>query len=204
MSNEEPVPVLFGLEQAPALVLPHADFAYAGQYRMRRYGKAVLTRQPSRPTQPESIIAAVSTDRHRRHRDRLVVRTVDVRRELRGRGWGPSLLVSLLPVAQRAGYRTIQIHVNNPFAYIAVSKAGFAWAGRSTGLAELVMTRPTDRPATTSRGRFAAGLSMYRRRRPTPAARRAIARYRRGCVRLDAPPAVDEMIPAGHATQQHG
>ena len=204
MSDEEPVPVLLGLEEAPALELPHERFAYAGQYRMRRYGKAVLTSRPSRPMRPGYIIAAVTTDRHRRHRDRLVVRTMDVRRDRRGHGWGPSLLVSLLPTAHAAGYRTIQIHVNNPFAYIAVSKAGFGWTGRSTGLAELVMTRPTDRPATTPQGRFAAGLSVYRRRRPTPAGRRVIARYHRGLAPLDAPPTVDEMIPAHHGAERNG
>jgi hypothetical protein len=203
VTSDEPVPVLLGLEEAPPLELPAAQFAYAGQYRMRRYGKAVLTHRPDRPTQAAEIIAAVTTDRHRRHRDRLVVRRVDVRRDARGQGWGPALLQAVLPAAAAADFHTAQINVNNPFAYIAVSKAGFVWTGRTTGLAELIMIRPTDRPCTPTHGRFIAGLSLYRRRL-SPAGRRLIARYRRRDAALGSPRAVDEMIPAHHTSQSHG
>ena|GEM_PF-2318745 len=204
MEDEDVVPVLLGLEEAPPLDLATEEFAYAGQYRLRRYGKAVLTSRPDRPTRAVDIVAAVTIDRHRLHPDRLVVRRVDVRRAHRGHGWGPALLASLLPVAAAEGFRTVQANVNNPFAYVAATKAGFAWTGRTTGLAELIMRRPTDHPASCVDGRFIAGLTMFRRRRPSPAGRRLIARYRRGAAALGAPRTVDEMIPAHHSSQTHG
>ncbi len=204
MSSADPTPVLLGLEEATSIVLPQEEFAYAGQYRMQRYGKAVLTRRPDLPTAAAAIIAALTTDRHRVHHDRLVVRTIDVRRAERGNGWGPLLLRSVLPAVATAGYTTVQINVNNPFAYIAACKAGFGWTGRTTGLAELMMTRPTDRPSTWSRGRFIAGLSLYRRRRLATASRGLIARYRGDVRAIERVRSVDDVIPVHHSSEKHG
>jgi len=201
---DDPTLVLLGLEEATSIVLPQEEFAYAGQYRMKRYGKAVLTRRPDRPTAAAAIIAALSTDRHRIQENRLVVRTIDVRREARGNGWGPLLLRSVLPAVATAGFETIQINVNNPFAYIAACKAGFGWTGRTTGLAELIMTRPTDRPSRWSRGRFIAGLSLYRRRRLDTASRGLIARYRGDVTAIERVRSVDDVIPVHHTSGDHG
>ena len=204
MLSIDPALVILGLEEAISLDLPQEEFAYAGQYRMQRYGKAILTRRPERPTAAAAIIAALTTDRHRIHHDRMVVRTIDVRRAERGNGWGPLLLRSVAHAYSTAGFDTVQINTNNPFAYIAACKAGFGWTGRTTGLAELIMTRPTDRPTRWSRGRFIAGLSLYRHPRLDAAGRRLIARYRGDVTAIEHVRAVDDVIPVHHAGGNHG
>ena len=62
------------------------------------------------------------------------------------------------------GYDRVRIAVNNPFAYEALYRAGFGFTGEETGLAELVLERPADRPAGRDADAYRAGLDRFRAR----------------------------------------
>jgi hypothetical protein len=170
----------------PTLRLDHRRFAYAGKFVMSTTGKAVVRRAADEgqrnpggtadapPAAPDGVaydtdvVAAVAFDPDRTDGRALRFRYITVRSDLKGEGVGPKLAAF---VASRAGgreYDRVAIAVNNPFAYEAMYKAGFAWTGRESGLAELVLARPAgplgDDGADPDPDRYRAGLDRYRER----------------------------------------
>jgi len=111
----------------------------------------------------DSVLAAVAFNADRTDPETLWLRYLTVRRELRGSGLqlGPRLAAFLTDQAAEQGYKTVRIAVNNVFSYHALFKAGFAYTGRETGLAELVLERPAAEPATQSTANYQAGLERF-------------------------------------------
>lgn len=152
----------------PTLRLDYRRFAYAGKFVLGSTGKAVV-RDGERGTgeYDDHVLAAASFSPDRTDADRLVVRYVTVRDDRQGEGLGARLLAF---VADRAAdrYDRVRIAVNNPAAYVAAHRAGFAFTGRETGLAELVCERPADRPAPSDADAYRSGLDRYRERGLAP------------------------------------
>jgi GNAT superfamily N-acetyltransferase len=166
-------------EEDPRLRLDYREFSYAGKFVMSSTGKAVV-RDPeaeigdsddrpeeSEPTAPDRdwleddrIVAAVAFNEDRTDPETAWLRYVTVRRDRRGAGLGARLTRFAAARLRERGYETVNIAVNNPFAYHALYKAGFGYTGEQTGLAELVLARPGDRSARSYR----AGLGVYRAR----------------------------------------
>jgi len=140
-------------EGGPTLRLDHERFAYAGKFVMSATGKAVARDRGE-------IVAAAAFDADRTDGDRLRIRYVTVRRDRRGEGIGPRLLRFVRERAVERGYVTVAIAVNNPFAYEAAAKAGFAYTGTGTGIAELRCVWPGPDRAN----RYAEGLATFRDR----------------------------------------
>ena len=92
------------------------------------------------------------------------IRYVTVRADRRGEGLGPRLCAFLVERAADRGYERARIAVNNPFAYEALYRAGFGFTGRETGLAELVLERPADAPASRPAAAYREGLDRFRER----------------------------------------
>ena len=97
----------------------------------------------------DNVLAAVGFNADRTDGSTLWLRYLTVRRDCRasGRRLGPRLAVFITNRAAGRGYDRVRIAVNNVFAYRALYRAGFAYTGRETGLAELVLERPATRPA---------------------------------------------------------
>ena len=168
----------------PTLRLDHRRFAYAGKFVMSTTGKAVVRRVEDEgnaggtadapPTAPDGaaydtdVVAAVAFDPDRTDSRTLRFRYITVRSDLKGEGLGPRLATFAASRAGRRGYDRVAIAGNNPFAYEAMYKAGFAWAGRESGLAELVLARPAgplgDDDADLDPERYRAGLDRFRER----------------------------------------
>ncbi len=162
--------------EGPALRLDYRQFSYAGKFVMTATGKAVVRSVGSRGGDPapdappagddfeDDVLAAVAFDEDRTDPGRLVLRYVTVRADRRGEGLGPRLAAFVAARACEKGYDRVRIAVNNPFAYQALYKAGFAFTGGESGLAELLLERPCgtrpDRDATT----YQAGLDVFRDR----------------------------------------
>jgi GNAT superfamily N-acetyltransferase len=106
------------------------------------------------------VRAAVAFNEDRTDPGVLWLRYISVHTDYRGEGLAPRLAAFLADRAEEHGYRRLRIAVNNPFAYHAMYKAGFAYTGRQTGLAELVLERPgeADRPT------YQCGLDVFRER----------------------------------------
>lgn len=178
-------------EDDPTLRLDYREFGYAGKFVMSSTGKAVA-REPDVTTEEtdgsefdEGVVAAVAFNEDRTDPDTLWLRYITVRNDRRGEGIGPRLAAFATERATTRGYERLRIAVNNPFAYEALSKVGFGYTGRETGLAELVLERPADRPAERSRAAYQAGLDVYRERDLSDSEQRFLA------SRSDAePPAV--------------
>jgi GNAT superfamily N-acetyltransferase len=155
---------------APTLRLDYRRFAYAGKFVRGSTGTAVVRRSDSPPEgDPDDdfdrdVLAAASFSADRTDADCLVVRYVTVRDDRRGEGLGPRLLAFVATRAADRGYDRVRIAVNNPAAYRAAYRAGFAFTGRETGLAELVCERPAATPADRNPERYRAGLDRYRER----------------------------------------
>lgn len=152
--------VLGGPEEGPTLDLDHRHFAYAGKFVMSHTGKAVAE-------EGGAIVAAVAFDSDRTDGSIRWLRYVTVRSDHRGDGIAPRLSSfvarHLLEDADR-----VRIAVNNPFAYHALWKAGFGYTGRETGIAEVVLERPTEQTADDYRD----GLSIFEARDDISAAER--------------------------------
>ncbi len=158
----------------PTLRLDHREFAYAGKFVMSGTGKAVL--RPEHPADApapgsddgdgydRTVLAAVSFDADRTDPDCLVLRYVTVRRDRRGEGFGPTLVLAVLDRAGGRGFDRARIAVNNPFAYEALHRAGFRYTGEQSGLAELVLERPVETPAACDPERYRAGLDALAER----------------------------------------
>jgi GNAT superfamily N-acetyltransferase len=163
----------------PTLRLDYRQFSYAGKFVMSNTGKAVI-REPNAPTGSgdsengeneresefdEDILAAVAFNADRTDPETLWLRYVTVRNDRRGEGLGPELCLFLAGRAAERGYGRLRIAVNNPFAYEALYRAGFAYTDEETGLAELVLERPADTPKPDrSEARYQRGLDAYRDR----------------------------------------
>lgn len=136
------VVVLGDADGGPSIRLDHEAFAYAGKFVMTNTGKA-LAREHG------SVVGAAAFNRDRTDADVVWVRYVTVREGGRGDGTGAALLdrlgARMLSGDHPGAFSRVRIAVNNPFAYEAAYKAGFGYAGERTGLAELVLERPSDR-----------------------------------------------------------
>ena len=170
----------------PTLRLDYREFAYAGKFVVSGTGKAVLhapeadlRRGRDADECARGVLAAVAFDADRTDSDRAVLRYVTVRTDRQGEGLGPLLVERLLDrIAAEGRYDRARIAVNNPYAYVALHRAGFAYAGEATGIAELVLERPVGRPATVDADRYRAGLDRFRERDSTAEERALIERER--------------------------
>ncbi|MCU4750406.1 GNAT family N-acetyltransferase [Halobacteria archaeon AArc-curdl1] len=166
----------------PTLRLDYRRFSYAGKFVMSNTGKAVLKREgkpvPSSTTDSTpvqelpyatAVLAAVAFNEDRTDESTLWLRYVTVDSEFRGQGLGPKLISRVRDLALERGYESLQIAVNNPFAYDALWKAGFTFTGETTGLAELILVHPVPTPATGTELSPSAGVDD-----------RLIDRYRTG------------------------
>ena len=160
--------VLLGWPAAgPTLRLDYRRFSYAGKFVMSNTGKAVV-REAAESTDGEwddDVLAAVAFNEDRTDPATLWLRYVTVREDRRGEGLGPRLCAFVCDRAAERGYDRVRIGVNNPFAYEACYRAGFAFTGEETGIAELVLERPADAvTADRSRPTYQEGLDRYRAR----------------------------------------
>jgi hypothetical protein len=155
--------------------LDYRQFSYAGKFVQSAVGKALLrdkSRERDPPCSPPDtsityetdVIAAVSFSSHRQVPHRLCYRYITVRHDQRGNQFGPKLAVDIAERASQRGYETLQVAVNNSFAFEAMYRAGFSYTGETTGIAELILRRPTERSAQTSKERYQSGLDRYRNR----------------------------------------
>ncbi len=144
----------------PKLRLDYKRFSYAGKFVMTNTGKAV-----ARSTDGE-IVAAVAFNEDRTDEGTLWLRYVTVDRDRRGEGIGPTLCREVRDRALERGYERLRIAVNNPFAYEALYRTGFAYTGETTGIAELILEHPTpdDDTGWDDRERYQAGLEEFRDR----------------------------------------
>ncbi|MFD1571744.1 GNAT family N-acetyltransferase [Halorubrum laminariae] len=162
------------------LRLDYRAFAYAGKFVLGAPGKAVLRTADGSPAVPEwepdeplapavdesafddDVVAAVSFSPDRTDPDRCRIRYVTVHVARRGEGLGPRLIDRTVERLAKAGYDRVRIAVNNPFAYAALYKCGFAYTGEQTGIAELELARPADAPADDDAERYRSGLRAFR------------------------------------------
>ncbi|MFA9517765.1 GNAT family N-acetyltransferase [Halopenitus sp. H-Gu1] len=202
-------------EDGPTLRLDYRAFSYAGKFATSNTGVAVLRGRsssavapdwkpdPSLPepaphpagesgnpsTRADDVVAAIAFNADRTDPTTLWIRYVTVHAARRGEGHAPGLIAFLVDRARdrTRTYDRLRIGVNNPFAYEALYKAGFAFTGRETGVAELVLERPTDAPADRDAETYRSGLDSYRKRdRGDPEASFLEAR-----AGVDPPPLVD-------------
>lgn len=125
----------------PTLELDWRSFAYAGKFVVSGTGKAVVR-------DDGAVVGALAFDEDRTDAAVLVFRYVTVRDDRQGEGIGSALLAFGRERALEREYERVRIAVNNPAAYVACYRAGFAFSGRTTGVAELVLEwpAPSDGP----------------------------------------------------------
>jgi GNAT superfamily N-acetyltransferase len=160
--------VLGWADEGPTLRLDYRAFAYAGKFVMSATGKAVVHERGGEPTDPDDVLAAAAFDADRTDERTLKIRYLTVRQDTRGGGLGARLAAFVAARAAERGFDHVAIGVNNAFSYEALYKAGFAWTGEESGLAELVLARPAGRPADRDSDpdgeRYRAGLDRFRER----------------------------------------
>ena len=165
----------------PTLRLDYRQFSYAGKF-VTGNGIAVIRGEApvdhdsggvdEPPALPEGVdpsefangvLAAVAFNVDRTDAETLWLRYLTVRRDLRGSGreLGPRLAAFITNRAAEQGYKRARIAVNNAFSYHALYKTGFASTGRETGIAELILERPTAEPATRRTSTYQAGLDTF-------------------------------------------
>lgn len=137
----------------PTLQLDWRRFSYAGKFVMSSTGKAVARTDGD-------VVGALAFNEDRTDAATLWFRYVTVREDRRAEGIGPQLLEFALGHARERGYEQVKIAVNNPFAYEACYRAGFAFTGETTGIAELVLAWPGH----TEPERYVSGLDLFRER----------------------------------------
>jgi GNAT superfamily N-acetyltransferase len=171
-------------EDAPRLDLDHERFAYAGKFVTGKSGIAV-----AREDGAGDVLAAASFSPDRTDDATLRLRYVTVREDRRGERLGPRLCAFVAHRGRERGYDRVAIAVNNPFAFVALYRAGFGATGERTGMAErvLVFPDPTDRDAAAYR----TGLAAFAERDLPEAARAFVEERRDG----DPPAVVD--VPGG-------
>lgn len=141
----------------PAIDLDHTRFSYAGKFVMSSYGKAIAM-------EAETVVGAIAFNRDRTDPGTVWFRYFTVRTDRRGEGIGARLAAETADGLLGAGVDEIRIAVNNPFAYEACYRAGFGYVGTQTGLAELVLVIPDDRPTE----RYREGLEVFLGRSEQP------------------------------------
>lgn len=144
-------------EDGPTLELDHELFPYAGKFRPADTGKAVAR-------EDGTVLGAVAFSPDRTDADTLQLRYVTVRRDRQGEGIGPRLVRFVADRAGDRGFARVEIGVNNPHAYVAAYRAGFAFTGEETGMAELVLADGGDRGAE----RYRDGLAIFAERELPP------------------------------------
>lgn len=149
------------------LDLDHTVFSMAGRFVRPGPGTAVARRG-------KTVIAAARFNTDRTDGDVGRIRTIAVRTDRRGEGIGSRLLAGLRVVLLDGRYRRLRIAVNNPYAYQAAYRAGFAWTGRTSGMAELVLEAPSD----GTDAEYAMGMTRYAERTELPDAMRTFAAER--------------------------
>jgi len=164
----------------PTLELDYRTFSYAGKFVMSSTGKAVAR-------EDDTVVAAVAFNEDRTDSSTLWLRYVTVREDHRGEGIGPRLLAFAREQAASRGYDRVKIAVNNPFAYEAGYRAGLAFTGETTGIAELVLAWPAEQSVDT----YQSGLDRYRERDLSEAETRFLTRKQHSD-----PPAVVDAPPA--------
>jgi len=171
-------------DEGATLRLDYRAFAYAGKFVIGAPGKAALYTGDGSPVAPEwtpettlpssvdpdvfahDVLAAVSFSPDRTDPECCRLRYVTVHAARRGEGLGPRLIIRTVEWLADAGYERVRIAVNNPFAYEALYKCGFAYTGETTGIAELELARPAARPADEhgDAEQYRSGLSVFRER----------------------------------------
>ncbi len=141
----------------PTLDLDHREFAYAGKFVMSNTGKAVCR-------DGAEVIAAASFNADRTDDDAAWLRYVTVRRDRRGEGVGARLAAFATRLLHERGYGVVRIAVNNPFAYHALYRAGFEFAGDETGVAELVLAHSGPDGGEADATTYRDGLDRFRAR----------------------------------------
>jgi GNAT superfamily N-acetyltransferase len=183
----------------PTLRLDHREFAYAGKFVMSGTGKAVAYRARGAsgagtgqddpdPSDPEAVLAAAAFDPDRTDPETLKIRYLTVRDDARGGALGARLAAFVAARAADRDFDRVAIGVNNAFSYEACYKAGFAWTGETSGIAELVLARPAGGPAERGGERYRTGLDRFREREDLADAERAFLDAREGAD----PPALVE------------
>jgi GNAT superfamily N-acetyltransferase len=155
---------LGGPGSGATLRLDYRAFAYAGKFVVGAPGKAVLRTPDGSPAVPEwepddplpstveasefddGVVAAISFSPDRTDPACCRLRYVTVHVARRGEGLGPRLVERTVERLAADGYDRVRIAVNNPFAYAALYKCGFAYTGERTGLAELELERTAAKP----------------------------------------------------------
>ena len=173
----------------PRLDLDHERFAYAGKFVTGRTGVAIARAArdsdgnvPGRDSDgneaERDVLAAVSFSPDRTDETTLRLRYVTVRKDRRGERLGPRLCAFVARRARTRGYDRVAIAVNNPFAFVALYRAGFGATGEQTGMAErvLVAPDPTDRDPAAYR----QGLGAFAERDLPEAAQEFVKRRRDG------------------------
>ncbi|SFS74813.1 GNAT family N-acetyltransferase [Halostagnicola kamekurae] len=139
------------------------------------------------PDYDDDVLAAASFNEDRTDAETLWIRYVTVAKPRRGNGIGPKLLAFVRDRATDRGYARVRIAVNNPFAYEALYRAGFAFTGETTGLAELVLEHSPaeDRPTSVSASDESGIETRIEDETPVDESeRRDAARYRDGLERF--------------------
>lgn len=142
------------LDEGPesTLSLDHEQFAYAGKFVMP--GPKALAREQ------ETIVGAVAFSEDYASDTAVRLRYVTVREDRRGEGVGPRLL-RFTASRLTETYDEVLIAANNPIAYQACYRAGFAFTGEETGIAEVLLRyQPDERPTAA----YQAGLDVFRTR----------------------------------------
>jgi GNAT superfamily N-acetyltransferase len=170
----------------PRLRLDYRAFAYAGKFVTSSTGTAVVRDEddpwaldhdhddedvagdePPRIGDP-TVVAAVAFNPDRTDGDTLWLRYVTVRGDRRGEGIGPRLVAFVRERARDRGYARCRIAVNNVFSYEALSKVGFVFTGRETGLAEVVLDCDLRGPSEVDAETYRRGLDVFRGRDLSP------------------------------------
>jgi len=174
-------------DEGVKLALDYRTFSYAGKFVVTNTGKAVALAdtpatgdddaersvddpRPPAATDVEGVVdpdgtvlGAVAFNADRTDPDTWWLRYVTVRGDRRGEGIGPRLVAFTTDSLRERGVEQVRIAVNNPYAYEALYRAGFAFTGEETGIAELVLSVPnSDR----SRATYQSGLDLFRQRGP--------------------------------------
>ena len=164
----------------PTLELDYREFAYAGKFVMSSTGKSVARADGD-------IVGAVAFSEDHSDPGAVRLRYVTVREDRRGGGVGARLL-RFTAATLADWYGRVLIAVNNPIAYQACYRAGFAFTGQETGIAELLLSYGPDGDRSTEM--FQTGLQTFETRDLPEAQRAVLADHSDG----EPPPVVD--VPA--------
>ena len=124
------------IEGGPPIFLHGDKFSYAGKFITKDAGK-ILARID------EEVVGAISFNKDRNDEDIGWIRYMVVEKDHRGEGIGPELITYAIGVL-RENVGLIKVATNNIFAYRALYKSGFAYTGKTTGIAELVLEYPKN------------------------------------------------------------